>query len=168
MTSWTGCGINKLLTTKTTSIASLTSLARFLALCLAYVHFAPHLSMIYNHQSIRLAYLYNHGALRTAHYALRTAHGALRTAQMRNCATAKLRTAQFGRKSTQVSQSLHLIFLFQCQPHIQKAAKSSVEGICSKVYHHSIEYAKRIKDKHIALLRYLVEHCSGTSHYSGT
>lgn len=42
----------------------------------------------------------------------------------------------------------------QCQPHIQKAAKPSVEGICAKVYHHSIEYAKRIKDKHVALLRY--------------
>ena len=42
----------------------------------------------------------------------------------------------------------------QCQPHIQKAAKPSVEGICAKVYHHSIEYAKRIKDKHVVLLRY--------------
>ena len=49
---------------------------------------------------------------------------------------------------------IFIILLLQCQPHIQKAAKPSVEGICAKVYHHSIEYAKRIKDKHVALLRY--------------
>uniref|UniRef100_T1J547 WW domain-containing protein n=1 Tax=Strigamia maritima TaxID=126957 RepID=T1J547_STRMM len=40
----------------------------------------------------------------------------------------------------------------QCQPHLTEAAKSSVEGICLKIYHLSIDYAKKIHDKHWALL----------------
>lgn len=35
----------------------------------------------------------------------------------------------------------------QCQPHITEAAKSSVEAICSKIYHLSCEYAKKIHQK---------------------
>ena len=39
-----------------------------------------------------------------------------------------------------------------CQPHITEAAKSSVEGICTKMYTLSVEYVKRIHDKHWQLL----------------
>ncbi|XP_026577554.1 phosphorylated CTD-interacting factor 1 [Pseudonaja textilis] len=41
----------------------------------------------------------------------------------------------------------------QCGPHVSAAAKDSVEGICSKIYHISLEYAKRIREKHLALLK---------------
>ncbi|XP_074645093.1 mRNA (2'-O-methyladenosine-N(6)-)-methyltransferase-like [Tubulanus polymorphus] len=40
----------------------------------------------------------------------------------------------------------------QCQPHLTETAKTSVEGICSKVYHFSCEYAKKIREKHWELL----------------
>lgn len=33
------------------------------------------------------------------------------------------------------------------------AAKDSVEGICSKIYHISLEYVKRIREKHLAILK---------------
>lgn len=35
----------------------------------------------------------------------------------------------------------------QCQPHLTEAAKSSVEGICQKIYSLSTEDAKRIREK---------------------
>lgn len=41
----------------------------------------------------------------------------------------------------------------QCGPHVSAAAKDSVEGICSKVYHISLEYARRIREKHLAILK---------------
>ncbi|KAL8179803.1 UNVERIFIED_CONTAM: Phosphorylated CTD-interacting factor 1 [Gekko kuhli] len=41
----------------------------------------------------------------------------------------------------------------QCGPHVSAAAKDSVEGICSKIYHISLEYAKRIREKHLAILK---------------
>lgn len=41
----------------------------------------------------------------------------------------------------------------QCQPHLMEAAKVSVEGICSKVYHTSCEHGKKINDKHCQLLK---------------
>ena len=40
----------------------------------------------------------------------------------------------------------------QCQPHITEAAKSSVEAICSKIYHLSVEYAKKIQLKNQEIL----------------
>ncbi|OCT62783.1 mRNA (2'-O-methyladenosine-N(6)-)-methyltransferase [Xenopus laevis] len=41
----------------------------------------------------------------------------------------------------------------QCGPHMTAVARDSVEGICSKIYHISREYVKRIREKHLALLR---------------
>uniref|UniRef100_A0A8C5S8B5 mRNA (2'-O-methyladenosine-N(6)-)-methyltransferase n=1 Tax=Laticauda laticaudata TaxID=8630 RepID=A0A8C5S8B5_LATLA len=41
----------------------------------------------------------------------------------------------------------------QCGPHVSAAAKDSVEGICSKIYHISLEYVKRIREKHLGLLK---------------
>nr|CAG4637646.1 EOG090X02BU [Chydorus sphaericus] len=41
----------------------------------------------------------------------------------------------------------------QCQPHLTEAAKSSVEGICTKMNNLSAEYAKKIRDKHYELLK---------------
>jgi phosphorylated CTD-interacting factor 1 len=35
----------------------------------------------------------------------------------------------------------------QCQPHITEAAKVSVEAICSKIYHLSCDYAKKLHEK---------------------
>lgn len=40
----------------------------------------------------------------------------------------------------------------QCQPHLVEAAKNSVEAICAKIYHLSCDYAKKIREKHWALL----------------
>ncbi|XP_025418257.1 phosphorylated CTD-interacting factor 1 isoform X2 [Sipha flava] len=40
----------------------------------------------------------------------------------------------------------------QCQPHIARTVKDSVEGICTKVYHLSVDYARKIKDKNKELL----------------
>ncbi|XP_060845063.1 mRNA (2'-O-methyladenosine-N(6)-)-methyltransferase [Rhopalosiphum padi] len=40
----------------------------------------------------------------------------------------------------------------QCQPHIAQTVKDSVEGICSKVYHLSVEYARKVKEKNSELL----------------
>nr|XP_056700139.1 mRNA (2'-O-methyladenosine-N(6)-)-methyltransferase [Euleptes europaea] len=42
----------------------------------------------------------------------------------------------------------------QCGPHVSAAAKDSVEGICSKIYHISLEYVKRIREKHLAILEH--------------
>lgn len=41
----------------------------------------------------------------------------------------------------------------QCQPHLTEAAKSSVEGICSKIYHMSCENAKKLEEKNSELLK---------------
>lgn len=40
----------------------------------------------------------------------------------------------------------------QCQPHIAQTVKESVEGICSKVYHLSVEYSRKIRKKNSELL----------------
>ncbi|XP_070600412.1 mRNA (2'-O-methyladenosine-N(6)-)-methyltransferase [Erythrolamprus reginae] len=41
----------------------------------------------------------------------------------------------------------------QCGPHVSAAAKDSVEGICRKIYHISLEYVKRVREKHLAILK---------------
>lgn len=41
----------------------------------------------------------------------------------------------------------------QCQPHIVDAARSSVESICLKIYHVSVEYSKRIRELNLELLK---------------
>lgn len=41
----------------------------------------------------------------------------------------------------------------QCQPHLTETVKASVEGICLKIYHLSTEYAKKVKDKNIQILK---------------
>ncbi|KAL0849389.1 hypothetical protein ABMA28_013690 [Loxostege sticticalis] len=41
----------------------------------------------------------------------------------------------------------------QCQPHLAETVKASVEGICLKIYHLSAEYARKIREKHSALLK---------------
>ena len=41
----------------------------------------------------------------------------------------------------------------QCQPHLTEAAKTSVEGICTKMNNMSVENAKKIRDKHNELLK---------------
>ena len=41
----------------------------------------------------------------------------------------------------------------QCQPHVTEAAKSSVEGICSKMYNMAFEAVKKIHEKHSEVLR---------------
>lgn len=40
----------------------------------------------------------------------------------------------------------------QCQPHLTEAAKASVEGICTKIYHMSCEAAKKISDRNREIL----------------
>lgn len=40
----------------------------------------------------------------------------------------------------------------QCQPHIAQTVKESVEGICSKVYHLSVEYSRKVREKNGELL----------------
>ncbi|RWS28547.1 phosphorylated CTD-interacting factor 1-like protein [Leptotrombidium deliense] len=41
----------------------------------------------------------------------------------------------------------------QCQPQLIEAAKKSVEGICAKIYHLSCEYAKKVREQEIELLK---------------
>ncbi|KAL1124160.1 hypothetical protein AAG570_001930 [Ranatra chinensis] len=41
----------------------------------------------------------------------------------------------------------------QCQPHLTETVKQSVEGICLKIYNLSCEYAKKIREKHLELLK---------------
>ncbi|KAM3850196.1 mRNA (2'-O-methyladenosine-N(6)-)-methyltransferase [Diretmus argenteus] len=41
----------------------------------------------------------------------------------------------------------------QCGPHVTAVAKDSVEGICSKIYHISAEYSRRLRHAHLALLQ---------------
>ncbi|KAF3855558.1 hypothetical protein F7725_016281 [Dissostichus mawsoni] len=40
----------------------------------------------------------------------------------------------------------------QCGPHLTAVAKDSVEGICSKIYQLSVEYSRRLRSIHLALL----------------
>ncbi|KAF2351293.1 WW domain [Trinorchestia longiramus] len=40
----------------------------------------------------------------------------------------------------------------QCQPHLMEASKQNVEGICTKIYNLSVEYAKKIREKHLQIL----------------
>ncbi|XP_062402264.1 mRNA (2'-O-methyladenosine-N(6)-)-methyltransferase [Sardina pilchardus] len=41
----------------------------------------------------------------------------------------------------------------QCGPHVTAVAKDSVEGICTKIYHISAEYVRRIRQIHLSLLK---------------
>ena len=41
----------------------------------------------------------------------------------------------------------------QCQPHITEAAKSSVEGICKKIYTLSADYAGKVNEKNQEILK---------------
>ncbi|XP_036387204.1 mRNA (2'-O-methyladenosine-N(6)-)-methyltransferase [Megalops cyprinoides] len=41
----------------------------------------------------------------------------------------------------------------QCGPHVAAVAKDSVEGICTKIYHISAEYVRRIRQAHLNLLK---------------
>ncbi|XP_035634429.1 mRNA (2'-O-methyladenosine-N(6)-)-methyltransferase-like isoform X1 [Oncorhynchus keta] len=41
----------------------------------------------------------------------------------------------------------------QCGPHVTAVAKNSVEGICTKIYHISVEYVRRIRQAHQTLLK---------------
>uniref|UniRef100_UPI00398F1DB1 mRNA (2'-O-methyladenosine-N(6)-)-methyltransferase isoform X4 n=1 Tax=Pristiophorus japonicus TaxID=55135 RepID=UPI00398F1DB1 len=41
----------------------------------------------------------------------------------------------------------------QCGPHVAAVAKDSVEAICGKIYYISGDYVKRVRDKHLALLK---------------
>lgn len=53
----------------------------------------------------------------------------------------------------------------QCQPHLIQAAKSSVEGICAKIFHMSVEHVKKIRDKHWAILnQHGIEEITGPLH----
>lgn len=47
----------------------------------------------------------------------------------------------------------HFLFQRQCQPHLAETVKASVEGICLKIYHLSADYARKIREKHSALLK---------------
>ena len=44
-------------------------------------------------------------------------------------------------------------FQTQCQPHITEAAKTSVEGICKKMYTLSCDYAQKVKEKNTEILK---------------
>ncbi|XP_071773579.1 mRNA (2'-O-methyladenosine-N(6)-)-methyltransferase [Centroberyx gerrardi] len=41
----------------------------------------------------------------------------------------------------------------QCGPHVAAVAKDSVEGICSKIFHISAEYSRRLHHAHLGLLQ---------------
>uniref|UniRef100_A0A8C9VXC8 mRNA (2'-O-methyladenosine-N(6)-)-methyltransferase n=1 Tax=Scleropages formosus TaxID=113540 RepID=A0A8C9VXC8_SCLFO len=41
----------------------------------------------------------------------------------------------------------------QCGPHVAAVAKDSIEGICTKIYHISAEYVRRIRQAHLNLLK---------------
>ena len=41
----------------------------------------------------------------------------------------------------------------QCQPHITDAAKSSVEGICKKIYTLSADYAHKVNEKNLEIMK---------------
>jgi len=52
-------------------------------------------------------------------------------------------------------RALTILFSFktQCQPHITEAAKTSVEGICKKMYTLSCDYAQKVKEKNAEILK---------------
>ena len=52
-----------------------------------------------------------------------------------------------------VKSYLCLYFQTNCQPHITEAAKSSVEGICKKIYNLSCDYAQKIQEKNSEILK---------------
>ena len=41
----------------------------------------------------------------------------------------------------------------QCQPHIIYVARSSVESICLKIYHVSVDYSKRVRELNVEIFR---------------
>lgn len=41
----------------------------------------------------------------------------------------------------------------QCEPHLIETVKGSVEALCSKVYHLSVEHVKKIRERHVQLLK---------------
>ncbi|XP_070492618.1 mRNA (2'-O-methyladenosine-N(6)-)-methyltransferase [Chironomus tepperi] len=41
----------------------------------------------------------------------------------------------------------------QCEPHLVETVKSSVEALCSKIYHLSVEHVKKIRERHVQLLK---------------
>ncbi|XP_064599168.1 mRNA (2'-O-methyladenosine-N(6)-)-methyltransferase-like [Liolophura sinensis] len=41
----------------------------------------------------------------------------------------------------------------QCQPHLTEAAKSSVEGICTKMFTLSCDSARKVREKHLEILK---------------
>lgn len=41
----------------------------------------------------------------------------------------------------------------QCEPHLVATVKGSVETLCTKIYHLSAEHAKKIRERHIHLLK---------------
>ncbi|EDV97628.1 mRNA (2'-O-methyladenosine-N(6)-)-methyltransferase [Drosophila grimshawi] len=41
----------------------------------------------------------------------------------------------------------------QCEPHLVETVKSSVETLCVKIYHLSAEHARKIRDRHLQLLK---------------
>lgn len=40
-----------------------------------------------------------------------------------------------------------------CQPHLTEVAKASVEGICSKIYHLSCDFAKKLAENTADILK---------------
>lgn len=41
----------------------------------------------------------------------------------------------------------------QCEPHLIETVKGSVEALCTKVYTLSMEHVKKIRDRHVQLLK---------------
>uniref|UniRef100_A0A1A9V576 WW domain-containing protein n=1 Tax=Glossina austeni TaxID=7395 RepID=A0A1A9V576_GLOAU len=41
----------------------------------------------------------------------------------------------------------------QCEPHLTETVKSSVEALCAKIYHMSAEHARKIRERHMQLLK---------------
>lgn len=41
----------------------------------------------------------------------------------------------------------------QCEPHLVETVKTSVEALCTKIYHLSCEHAKKIRERHVQLLK---------------
>ncbi|XP_053953763.1 mRNA (2'-O-methyladenosine-N(6)-)-methyltransferase [Anastrepha ludens] len=41
----------------------------------------------------------------------------------------------------------------QCEPHLVETVKSSVEALCIKIYHLSAEHARKIRERHMQLLK---------------
>lgn len=41
----------------------------------------------------------------------------------------------------------------QCEPHLVETVKGSVEALCTKIYHLSVEHVKKIRERHVQLLK---------------